>query len=264
MRLSFPEEEATRLLYNRIFKFDQITYGRPFQVNVPMSTLDTDSLDDSDMQEQENDAEYVSTPDELIENARQEAELIIKEAGLEAKRIIREAREEAEREAKLQEEEAWQKGYAEGIEAANAQYEALLSEAENIKKSSAEEHSSILAGMEKEIMELVLNVARKTVAAELKLNREVVLQLLRDALNDCSNKEGASIKVSKEDYDILNEYKEELLSIAGTTSEIEIIRDASMNKSDLIIETKLGGIDAGVQTKLDKIEESFKELSGGI
>lgn len=250
-------------MYSKIFKFDQVTYGRPIQINVPVKVKETIPSDESETEEPEDEAELMSASEELISKARQESELIIKEADYEAKRIINEATERIENEEKMKLEEAWQKGYAEGIEAANAQYEALLAEAEEIKKSSLEERSSILAGMEKDILELVLNVARKTVAAELTINNEVVLQLLRDAFNDCSNKEGAAIKVSAEDYDVLNEHKEELISIAGTSEDIEIKKDASMNKGDIVIETKLGGIDAGVQTKLDKIEESFKELSGG-
>jgi flagellar assembly protein FliH len=252
-----------RSLYNRIFKFDQVTYGRPYQIKVPVKTDDIVDPDSAEIDETDNEAKLLSTSEDIIKKARQESELIIKEAGCEAKRIISEAREEAEKEAKRQQEEAWQKGYAEGLEAAKAQYEALLAEAEEIKKSSIEERSSMLAGMEKDILELVLNVARKVVAAELTVNREVILQLLRDALNDCSSKESASIKVSPEDYDVLNEHMEEIMSITGASDSIEIKKDVSMKKGDIIIDTKLGGINAGVQTKLEKIEESFKELSGG-
>lgn len=250
-------------MYNKIFKFDQITYGRPYQIKVPVKSNGIVAPDIPEVEETEHEAELLSASDDIIKKAKHESELIIKEADCEAKRIISKAREEAEKEAKRQQEEAWQKGYAEGSEAAKTQYEALLTEAEEVKRRSIDERSNMLAGMEKDILELVINVARKVVAAELTVNREIVLQLLRDALNDCSSKESAAIKVSPEDYDVLNENMEEIMSIAGTSDGIEIKKDVSMKKGDIIVDTKLGGINAGIQTKLDKIEESFKELSGG-
>lgn len=251
-----------KLLYNKIFKNNQVTYGRPFQVNIPLNIKHIVVLD-TEAEDADDDFELPPEPKDLLEKARQECELIIKEAGFEADRLLEQARLEAEKKAEGLLEEAWQKGYAEGMEAAFAQNEDILAEAEQIRQSAAQEHDSIMAGLEAEIVELVLGVARKAVAGELATNRDVILQLIGDALINCSNKNGAVLKVSPSDCDYLNENKEKLLAMAEGADELEIKKDSTLKTGDCIIETPLGSVDACVNTRLDKIEEAFREQLEG-
>lgn len=245
-------------LYNKIFKNNQVTYGRPFQVRVPINLhnmitiLDTEADDNCEL-----------SPEELLEKARQECELLIKEAGFEADRLLEQAKLKAETETEVLMEEAWQKGYAEGMEAACAQNEAILAEAEQIRLSASQEHESILAGLESEIVELVLGIARKAVAGELATNREVILQLIGDALSDCSNKNGAVLKVSPLDCDYLNDHKEKLYNMVVGADGLDIKKDSTLRHGDCIIETLLGSVDGGANTRLDKIEEAFREQLEG-
>lgn len=248
-------------LYSRIFKNSQVIYGRPFQVSAPMNITEIGIVCDGADEPDEN-GEAQPGPEELLENARKESELIIKEAGLEADRIIEAAKREAGSKAKDIEEEAWQKGYAEGMEAASSQNEAILAEAEKIRRSAEQEHESVMAGLESEIVELVINVARKTVAGELTANREVIRQLVADALPGCSNKNGAVLRVSPEDYGFLEENKERLLSGIEGADMLEIRKDGAMKRGDCVIETPLGSVDAGAGTRLKKIEETFREMLG--
>lgn len=248
-------------LYNKVFKNNQVTYGRPFQIRMPLN-LQNIAVLDIEAEETENvDAlcELAPDPKELLEKARQECDLIIKEAGLKADRLQEKARHEAEKKAEGLLEEAWQAGYAEGMEAARLQNEAILEETEQIRQSAAQEHDSILEGMETEIVELVLEIAHKAVAGELATNRDVILQLIKDALPNCSNKNGAVLKVSPLDYDYLNDNEEKLFTVADGADRLEIKKDNTLKPGDCIIETPLGSVDAGVNTRLDKIEEAFRE-----
>ena len=267
MKLSFPEAEDMKSLYNKVFKNNQVTYGRPFQVNVPFNIQNIVHIDtDSDDEVTENvDAihELPLEPEDLLENARQECDLLIKEAGFEADRLLEQARLDAEKKAADLMEEAWQRGYAEGMEAANAQNESILAEAEQIRQSAAQEHESILQGLEAEMVELVLKIAHKAVAGELATNRDVILQLIGDALPNCSNKNGAVLKVSPADCDYLNDNNDKLITIAEGADGLEIKKDSSLKPGDCIIETPLGSVDAGVNTRLDKIEEAFREQLEG-
>ncbi len=261
MRLSFPEAEVTRSLYNKIFKNNQVTYGRPFQVKIPLNLQNIEEPDPGiETDEEPDEAEKSSPgPEELLEQAKCEYELILKEAGFEADRLLEQARQEAEEQAEKLFEEAWQKGYAEGMEAARKQNEAILEEAEQIRLSASEEHESILAGMEAEIVELVLDIARKAVAGELATNRGVIMQLAADALSKCSSKNGAVLRVSAEDYSYLNENMETLKSMAEGADDLEIKKDHALKQGDCIVESLFGSSDAGVSTRMDKIEEAFRE-----
>lgn len=248
-------------LYNKVFKNNQVTYGRPFQVKTALNLLNIVQLEgDAEVTENmDDDRESPLEPGDLLEQARKESVLIIKEAGFEADRLLEQARLEAERKSESLLEEAWQKGYAEGMEAACAQNECILAEAEQIRLSSAQEHESILAGLEAEIVELVLGIARKAVAGELATNRDVILQLIADALPNCSNKNNAVLRASPSDYDYLNDNKEKLFTMTEGADGLEIKKDCMLKMGDCIIETPLGSVDAGVNTRLDKIEEAFRE-----
>lgn len=254
-------------LYNKIVKNNQITYGAPFQIKIPpnlqnVSQFDNDSEDEM-LDNIDGDGEASPAPEELLEKAHRESELIIKEAGFEAERLLEQARKEAEKNAANTLEEAWQKGYGEGMEAARRQNGSILAEAEEIRLIASEEHDSIMAGMEAEIVELVLGVARKVVACEVSSNEKVILQLVKEALQNCSCKNGAVLRVSQEDFESLNENMDELLTAAEGADSLEIKKDSTLRQGDCIVETSLGSIDAGVETKLGKIEEAFREQLEG-
>lgn len=246
-------------LYNRIFKNNQVTYGKPYQVQIPV-TVHKLKIEEMDAEEAETDEQPESIdPEEMLENTKHKCELMTREAELEAERILEEARQKAAGEAQKITEEAWQKGYAEGIDAAAEQSRDIIAQAEEMRNEAQREHEEMIAGMEEEMLDLVMAVARKVVAGELATDREVIVRLIRDALPKCSNKEGAILRVSPEDADRLAEDREGLLSGIEGADSLEIKKDSTLHEGDCIIETKLGSVDAGVDTRLDKIEEAFRE-----
>jgi len=245
-------------LYNRVFKNNQVTYGRPYQIKVPVNLYTVPEETDDPITETE-DSSASTDPDALIENARIKCEKMIKEAEAQAEELIEQARLKAEAEAKSIEEEAWQRGYAEGMEAAAAQNKALLEEAERIRQSAAEEYDNILAGMEADILDLAIKIARKVVAGELAANRDVILQIVSSTIRECSDKSNLVVKVSPSDCEYLNENRERLAAMTEGADSIEIKAESVMKPGDCIVDSSLGSIDAGVSTKLDKIEKALKE-----
>lgn len=265
MKSLFPEAEVTKSLYNKVFKNNQVTYGRPFQLKVPINLqVVSDSDTEAEGIENPDDTDgLLLKPEKLLEKARQECDLLIREANAKANSLLEQARLQAEKEAEGLLEEARQNGYADGMEAAHTQYESILAQTEQIRQSAAQEHNSIMAGMETEILELVLKIAHKAVAGELAVNKDVILQLIKDALPNCSNINGSVLRVSPLDSDYLNDNKEKLFAVAEGADRLEIKKDSTLKPGDCIIETPLGSVDAGVNTRLDKIEEAFRgQLEG--
>jgi len=248
-----------RSLFNKVFKYNQVTYGRPFQANMPINIRCIEVLDAGEEGAENNLRKSTPDPEKLLEKAKQECDLLLKEAGLEAEKLLEKAELEADKQAEALFEEAWQNGYTEGMEAARVQNEAILAETAQIRQSAAEEHDSILAGMEAEILELVIDTARKAVAGELKTNRDIILQLIRDGLSCCSNKNDAVLKVSPSDFEYLNDHEDKLSTLSEGAEGLQIKKDSMLDPGDCIIETPLGSVDAGVNTKLDKIAEAYRE-----
>ena len=109
------------------------------------------------------------------------------------------------------------------------------------------------------MVDLVLAVSRKAVAGELEVNKSVIFQLVRDALPNCSNKNGAVLKVCPEDADYLTEHLNELHAEVEGADGLIIKPDCSLKSGDCVLETPLGSVDAGTATRLDKIEAAFRE-----
>jgi flagellar assembly protein FliH len=258
VRLSFPGAEAMRSLYSKVFKNNHVTYGKPFQVKIPSKYENFEDASESGAGGVD-DISGTSDPEKMIEAARQKCETLIREAGQEAARILDRAKSEAEKKAGEITEEAWQRGYAEGIDAAARQSRDLLAEAEKIRSDAVEEYNSVMAGMEAEVIGLVMEVSRKVVAAELTINNDIIIQLVRDALQNCSNKNGAILRMSPADYEYIKNNEDRFNSMVEGADSLNIKPDAALKQGDCIVETVLGDLDAGASTRLDKIEEAFKE-----
>ena len=245
-------------LFNKVFKNNQITYGGSYQIKISENYLKY-ARDEEDEEQSKDELSGFDDPEVLIENTKQKCDIMIKEAQLEAERLMEEAQAEAKRQADAIAEEAWQRGYAEGNEAAAEQNRAILDEAEQIRNTAIEEYEAMMNSMEADMVALVLDVSRKAVAGELAINQNVIIQLVRDALPNCSNKNGAILKVCQEDADYLAENLSELHAVVEGADELTIKPDCTLKPGDCIIETPLGNVDAGASTKLDKIEAAFRE-----
>lgn len=246
---------------SKIFKNNQVTYGMPFQVRIPIALQNLKQKEEK--LEAAEEEEIFEKPDSLIEQATEEAALIIKEATYEAQRIMDDAYTEAKEKAIAMEEEAWQKGYAEGSEAAQKQYEIIIAEAEVIRENAKMEHNEVISGLENEIIELVLDVAKKVIGNEMFTNKKSMISLIKQAIDNCSNKNGIIVKIAPDDYKFLSENMDKLAEALGSLEGFEFKQDASLKPGSCILDTQFGSMDAGVQTKISKIEEAFRELMEG-
>jgi flagellar assembly protein FliH len=250
-------------LSNRVYKNYQINVGTPFSIKSPVnfSTIKTATLTEED--DKDDYAEQLSKKAEkTLENARQQSDTIIMEAQTEAERIIDDAKRKAEELADQIEEQFRRKGYEDGYNEGREKYEALIKEAEQIKSRTKAEYVSMLKGVEKDVVRLVVDIAKKVLDTELSINKESILSLISEAVNKCSCSNNIILKVSSEDYDYVIENKGKLLSMLDECDEAEIKKDSSLCSGACIVETNFGSVDSGVGTKLKKIEEAFAQLIG--
>lgn len=248
---------------SNIYKNYQVNMGLPFQIRVPASLQRESVIRDEELDSEVSEAaEEVLTPEMILKKAHEDGVMIVKEAELEALRILKEASAEAENIKKEIIEEARKQGYSDGYDQAVKQYESLVAEAEKLRAQSMEEHDKILAGIEAEAVEIILDIAKKVIGEEISQNSEAILMLVRDACEKCSNRETILLKVSPEDYDIVQEHLEEITQKVTGINKLEVRKDLSLAKGACVVETPFGSVDGGFETKLRKIEEEFmKALS---
>lgn len=248
-------------MYNKIVKNNQVTYGMPFQLKISANPYNIKIQEEiaATNEDAPQSMDY-DAASEIVARAKEEAEMIIKEAEYEAAKIIESAENEANVRAAEIQDKAWQAGYSEGNETARAQNEALLQETQNIRNSAIAEHDRTIACMEEEIIEMTIDISKKVIGVEFQTNPENMLSIVKQALEKCSNRNDMTIKVAKEDYSFLNANMDKLLSMVQGVGEVAIKQDLSLKPGDCIVETPFGSVDAGMQTKLVKIEQAFREL----
>ena len=250
---------------NKIYKNNQVNVGVPFQVKFPLTyqppvrniglKLDLDQDDEEEQQQ----VDYKAMGEEIINKAKVEADMIIKEALLEAKDIIKNASVDVENLKQQVSEEARSEGYEQGIAQAKQEYETLINEAQDIKTQAGIDYKKVLDSLEEDSVNTILDIAKKVISNELECKQNILL-LVKDAFEKCSKDRKAILKLSEQDFDFVNENKDELESMLERSEEIEIKKDLSLKEGGCIIETSFGSIDASAATKIEKIENDFKDI----
>lgn len=242
-----------------IYKNYQINVGIPFEVKIPQTQ--TSILTEEIIDEQDQTDETVSETDmadNILADAREEAELLIKEAGFEAERILNEAAARAESDTASVFDKARQEGYRKGTQEAELKYKALLAEAQSIKLKAEADYRQYIESIESDVVNVILDTARCIIGTEVKSNREYILELVRNAFGKCSSRDSIILKVGTQDYEFVQENREALSVVLDGMGELDIKCDPAIKSGGCMLETPYGTVDASVQTKMKKVEQAFR------
>lgn len=214
-----------------------------------------------------NGAADKKTPDEIyayiIDEANREAVRIMDEAKIIAERIVEEAREKA---AEIEEEangqgyaKGYEEGYEEGETKAKSEYQQLLDEAGQIREKAVEEYNNILESSREDIVNLVIKAAERVVASELCTSQEIVLNVVKEAIEKCSNRDGLILRVSKDDLEFVKENEVLIRGAVEGIGQLEIKEDLSLGKGSCVVESHFGYIDSSIKTRMQKLKAAFGE-----
>ena len=106
---------------------------------------------------------------------------------------------------------------------------------------------------ENEMVRLALAIARKIVAREVSIDREIAVTLARVALGRISNRTAAAVHLSPEDFIYVTNHRAKL-EFHGS---LELVEDRSIEPGGCLVRTAAGDIDA-------RIETQFEEISNGL
>jgi len=241
-----------------VYKKYQVNMGKPYQIRPKKIVPEPVNKDEPDLKKRNPEEEAEA----IINAARAEAEKIINDARIKSNEMFEEAREKIEQHMLDIEQKAKEEGYRNGEKLARQHYQTLLDEAEDIKNQAQKAYKDTLAGLESDIIDIILDVSRKIIGSELEHSRDTVVSLVGTAITGCSPSNGIVVRVCPDDYDYLCENRNELLRYSEDIHEITIKEDNALNKGDCLIETGFGSIDASVETQLTAVERAFRELLG--
>lgn len=196
----------------------------------------------------------------IIDDAKKMYLRIIEEANLEAQKILETANQEREEIHLNSAEQGNAEGYATGLAQGLNQAEAIIQQAAELKLQLDERNKRIYKEAEIEIMEMVLDIARKVIGEELTQNPDVLISLIKKALEKCAFKEKLAIRVSEQDYDYVLDNKDRIVILTEGINDLEILCDKALKKGSCIVETQAGEINSGITVQLNEIEKAFEYL----
>jgi flagellar assembly protein FliH len=185
-------------------------------------------------------------PDELVRQARAEAERLVAEAQTRAAEIERGARERGRAEALAQAQAQAQFELNRAVEDLRVRLAGTLEELAGLR-------SKLTARAEQDLVRLALEIAKKIVQREVKVDHEVALTLARVALGRLHNRAGAVVRLHPDDYAYIAAHRERL---SGEAS-VEIVEDRSVGVGGCVIQSEMGEIDARIEQQFAEIEQDF-------
>lgn len=240
---------------SKVYKSNYVSIGNPKPIiNIFENKAEAAAKDEISCCVEEEDT------NSIIEDAKQMYLKIIEEANSEAQEIIKSAELEAQKLISASEEEGYRKGYESGYLEGKGEAQSIIDEASAIKEFLDKRKESLCKEAEGEVLQLVLEIARKVIGNELEQNKEAILSLVNQALQKCAFKQKLVLKISPYDSELINENKNRICMMVEGVSDIEIVPDLSLSQGSCIVETPSGEINSSIDVQIKEIEKIFNYL----
>ena len=190
-------------------------------------------------------------------------EQMLEEAGQQAEEIVRLAKQEADEIR----ENAYNEGFLSGEEKAKEQYrqmELQLNYELSQKQEQMEaDYNATLEQMEPEIVEIFLGLIKDVLSVELSDYSAVISELVMRTIMHLDNPKKVSIYVSPTNFATVNNNENAIKEQLGNGADLEIIRDDKLTDEQCKIETERGIYDCGFDVQLNNLLKKIKMLSIG-
>jgi len=154
-------------------------------------------------------------------------------------------------------ENGFHEGEKAGMETADKKLGALMqryaesvSEIDNLKVS-------LYSRVERDVVKLALEVAKKIVHREVRADPEIVQTLVKVALSHVAGKSGVKVRLHPSDYSNILEHRASLTSANPEGREIELLSDKSIDRGGCLVQTECGDVDARIEEEFREVERSF-------
>lgn len=267
LKLRLKEEEERRARLNVVSEengfSDEFVEGLPIQnIDALLGDDEAGSVigdvgaeDASYMQASNEELEVLNNQIAVANEELQRINAEIQNAYDEANANIEAMKEAAYEEAR---NEGYQAGYNEGIASVESMKQELMEQA----ASMDEEYERHLMEAEPMLVDTITDIYEHIFKVELDSFKGLLSSLVIDTINDSGCTKNILVHVSKDDYQMILSYKDEILTETGMLDEnIEFIKDATLNPSDCMIETENGVFDCSLNTELKELKRKLMLLA---
>lgn len=197
---------------------------------------------------------------DYVAQAQAEAEQILIDAEAKATMMHDEAFKQAELAKKLAHDEGFEQGYNEGKARLEEEAAAERERIAQLEQTLLMEQQERLAQMEPQLLDTMLSVFDDVFRMQFSGKRELLLQLVMNAMRGIRETRQYKIRVSEEEVAFLREQKAVLQEKVGDDVQIEIVMDPGLKESQCIIDADSGVYDCSLDVELDNLIRTIKSL----
>ncbi len=154
--------------------------------------------------------------------------------------------------------ESYQKGRDDALKENQENVKLLCQSLQKANEDLKHERDNIWDKCEKEIIKLIVAIAKKVVYEEISQNSSKIIEsVVGDALNKVKENKILRVHINPEDAEKLKAMKATGLTADG--EKCEMISDADISRGGCRVVTDCGGVDARVETRWGEIVSTFEE-----
>jgi flagellar assembly protein FliH len=192
--------------------------------------------------------------DALEELSRAHAEAAeVRQSASDDADLIRQEATEAGRE--LGYAEGRDQGYQEGLARAEAEMAERIATVTALAESAAVDRRELLRNAESEVVRLAIQVARKILNRELRVDPTSVTRVAEAALHQVAIDGAVKLRVNPAEHEALSQYWQRAHGAAEADRTYEVIADESVAAGGVVIDTRAGTVDAQIETQLEEISQ---------
>jgi len=159
-------------------------------------------------------------------------------------------------------------GQRQAEELLRAEYEVKLTAEKNrvdqFLSRIAEELAGLYSSSEQAVIKFGFGIAERIIRKEVSLDRELVMQQIKEGVRRVMGVESVKIRVHPGDLALVREQKSVIQANGDAIREIVVEPDESLEPGDCILESEMGNIDARIATQLKQIENVLFESKAGV
>ncbi len=161
------------------------------------------------------------------------------------------------------EKEAYGRGFEAGRRAGLAVGEReagiLIDRFASILKELDELRAGYYRDKEEELVDMVIKVAGKVVHGEVSINRDIVLNVIKAAIEAINSKSNLVVRLNPEDLEYIKEKRADILDRFKEIDGISLQGDPEIGRGGCILQNEDGEVDARIEEALKLIEGRMKE-----
>lgn len=205
----------------------------------------------------------------ILENGNRQVQEMLMAAQVEAEQLKASAAEEGKK-AGYQSghdsgyEDGSAKGYGDGLEKAAEEMKQAVHEAnqkaERTIAAAENDTKDAIIKAESKIVEIALAIADKVLPQHFIDAPQIILPLVRSALEKVKDQNSIVIRVSPDDYELVLMAKNEFQMILEGDEKLTITEDQTIAKGGCMIESANGNVDARLTTQLNTLKKAIQEV----